>query len=551
MSKVLYYDNKNSCLSFVYKTFTLSLNLYFIMTLQIKYKVLKMTIKKISLATLLATTLFTTGLTASSHADSPAITESPKVDATDFYMFKSYESGRSGYTTFIANYTPGQSPQSGPNYFSLDPDAVYDIHIDNDADSVEDITFRFKVKNTLENGTGKTLTIDGKTLSVSFKAIGAVTATDTSNLGFNEKYSVTMIKGDRKTGTQTVLASSLTKPYDNVGSKTFPDYETYANQYVHSVAMSGCNAGDMKVFVGQRKDSFISNSNATFDLVNYVPVDRSFAPFATAGIEQLDTNNGSRNSNVTTFAIEVPTSCITSTGQSTIGAWTTASLPQARILRPKGQFTNNSLQGGALTQVSRLSNPLVNEVVIGLKDKDLFQTSEPKDDTQFIDYVTNPTLPTILDILFKDAVNSVTGAGFTQLNPTNYPRNDLVATFLTGITGLNANGSVGEMLRLNTDINATSAGSQNPFGVVVGDLAGFPNGRRPGDDVVDLALRVVMGRLCHPIDLDGDGVATDDLGICTPTDAVTGTVPYTDGAPAGASNFDETFPYLKTPIAGA
>ena len=148
-------------------------------------------------------------------------------------------------------------------------------------------------------------------------------------------------------------------------------------------------------------------------------------------------------------------------------------------------------------------------------------------------------------------MNSVTEGEFPQLNPTNYPRTDLVDTFLKGLNGLNQNGSVGEMLRLNTAIAATPAENQSAFGPVVGDLAGFPNGRRPGDDVVDLALRVVMGRLCHPIDLDGDGNNTNDLGLCTPDDALTGLVPYTDGAPINASYFDGHFPYLKTPLAGS
>jgi len=513
-------------------------------------------IKRISLATLLATTLFTNNLTASSHREAPAITESPKVDSTDFYLFKSYETGRSGYTTLIANYVPLQDPQGGPNYFAMDPDAVYDIHIDNNADSIEDITFRFRFNNTLENGTGKTISVGDKTLSVPLNAIGSISANDTSNLGLKETYSLTMIKGDRKTGTKTVLASSLAKPYDNAGTKTFPDYKSYADSHIHTVKMAGCSAGDIKVFAGQRKESFVVNLGETFDLVNYVPVDRSFEPFATVGIEQLDSNDDLRNKNITSLAIEVPTACLVDGEQTTIGAWTTASLPQGRILRPKGQFDKNSLQGGALTQVSRLSNPLVNEVVIGLKDKDLFNTSEPKDDGQFIDYVTNPTLPVLLDILFKDAVNSVTGANFAQLNPTNYPRNDLVAAFLTGVEGVNKNGSVGEMLRLNTAIAATTKEDQNAFGVVAGDLAGFPNGRRPGDDVVDLALRVVMGALCHPVavDLDGSGTAGDAgdvLGLCSTTDAVTGTVPYTDGAPIDSSYFDDTFPYLKTPLAGS
>ena len=513
-----------------------------------------MTIKKISLATLLATTLFSTGLTASSHREAPAITQSPKVDSTDFYMFNSYETGRTGYTTLIANYIPLQDPQGGPNYFAMDPDAVYDIHIDNNGDSEEDLTFRFRFKNELVNdGKGITLTIGDKEVAIPLNAAGAITAGNTAALGLKESYSLELIKGDRKTGSKSTLAASLLKPYDNVGNKTFPDYAAYADSHIHSVAMDGCSEGNMKVFVGQRKESFVVNLGETFDLVNYVPVDRSFAPFATAGIEQLDSNDDLRYKNTTSIAIEVPTACLLSdTTKTTIGAWTTASLPQARILRPNGQFTNNSLQGGALTQVSRLSNPLVNELVIGLKDKDLFNTTEPKDDaSRFLDYVTHPTLPALLNVLFLDAVNGVTGANFPQLNPTNYPRNDLVAAFLTGFDGLNKNGSASEMLRLNTAVGATPKATQSPFGVVVGDLAGFPNGRRPGDDVVDLALRVVMGRLCHPVDLDGDGSATDDLGVCTPADALTGTVPYTDGAPISSMYFNDTFPYLKTPLAGS
>ncbi len=150
----------------------------------------------------------------------------------------------------------------------------------------------------------------------------------------------------------------------------------------------------------------------------------------------------------------------------------------------------------------------------------------------------------------------MTGADFTDLAPTNFPRNDLVAAFLTGFEGVNANGSVGEMLRLNTAIAPTVAGEQNPLGVVTGDLAGFPNGRRVGDDVVDIALRVVMGALCHPvnIDLDASGIAGDagdNLGLCSPEDAVTGGVPFTDGAPISDAYFDTTFPYLKAPLAGS
>ena len=145
------------------------------------------------------------------------------------------------------------------------------------------------------------------------------------------------------------------------------------------------------------------------------------------------------------------------------------------------------------------------------------------------------------------------GKNFDGLAPTNFPRADLVATFLTGFDGVTKNGSVAEMLRLNTTLDITEAGKQATLGVAAGDVGGYPNGRRPGDDVVDIALRVVMGALCYPIpvDLNSDGTANDNLGLCKPTDAVVGDQAFTDGAPLGDANFDSSFPYLKTPLPGA
>jgi len=230
------------------------------------------------------------------------------------------------------------------------------------------------------------------------------------------------------------------------------------------------------------------------------------------------------------------------------------------LLNPVATFTKPEIPGGAYVQVSRLSNPLVNELVIGLPDKDKFNSSEPKDDGQFATYVTNPTLPFLLDVLFKDAVNGLIvpkGApAFTTLAPTNFPRNDLATAFLTGFAGVNQMSKVtpSEMVRLNTGIAATALASQSNFGVAGGDLAGFPNGRRPGDDVVDIALRVVMGRLCHPVNLPlgaNGTIIPVDLKLCTPPQAPTGLVPFTDGAPVSAADFDNAFPYLKTPLPGA
>ena len=200
--------------------------------------------------------------------------------------------------------------------------------------------------------------------------------------------------------------------------------------------------------------------------------------------------------------------------------------------------------------MSRLGSPLVNELVIGISDKDKFSSSHPSNDGQFADYVTHPSLPELLNILFKDAVNTTLGTQIETLAPTNFPRTDLVAAFLTGIEGVNQLQTVtpSEMLRLNTAIAATASDQQSSFGVAGDDLAGFPNGRRPGDDVVDIALRVTMGALCHPIPVAGEAT---NLGFCTPEDASVGNVPFTDGAPSNADMMMNTFPYLATPIAGS
>jgi hypothetical protein len=225
-------------------------------------------------------------------------------------------------------------------------------------------------------------------------------------------------------------------------------------------------------------------------------------------------------------------------------------LRQARVLNPKPTFAKPEVSGGPWTQVSRLGNPLVNELVIGIPDKDRFNASEPKDDGQFAIYVTNPSFPAILDVLFRDAVNQTLGTHIANLAPANFPRADLVATFLTGYAGVNQLGTVtaSEMLRLNTKIAATAAAQQSTFGVAGNDLAGFPNGRRPGDDVVDIALRVVMGRLCYPIPVNGQ---LTDLKLCKPSDAPVGNVAFTDGAPISSADFNAAFPYLKTPLPGS
>jgi hypothetical protein len=453
----------------------------------------------------------------------------PKVDGTDFYMFNSYEPGRGNYVTLIADYLPLQDPYGGPNYFSLDPDALYEIHIDNTGSGKESLTFQFRFTNTLNN---VSLNVGGKSVAIPLVQAGGVAAGNSANINVAESYTVRVVRGDRRTGSWAWVTNSnggsntFTKPLDFIGTKTFGStaaYAAYAAQYVYSVNIPGCGAPG-RMFVGQRKDPFVVALGKTFDLINDNPLGPN-----NANADDL------ADKNVTAMELEVPTSCLTD-GDPVIGGWTTASLRQGRLLVPNPPSGNNSAQkvGGAWTQVSRLGMPLVNEVVIGLKDKDKFNNSEPAQDGQFLEYVTNPTLPALIQILFPSAPA-----------PTNFPREDLVTAFLTGVKGLNQQKTVtpSEMLRLNTSTPPTPMASQKPLGVLAGDAAGFPNGRRPGDDVVDISLRVAMGVLCT---LNEPAV----FG-CIPADAPAGTAPLTDGAYIDSTFFDNGFPYLKAPLPGA
>ena len=458
---------------------------------------------------------FGSGLSAfgSSHREAPAITSQPKLDCSDYYAFNSYEPNRGNYVTLIANYLPLQDAYGGPNYFQLDPQALYEIHVDNTGDAVEDLTFQFRFQNVARDialviGTGD----NKRTNAIPLLAAGQITAGNNGALNVDQTYTLSVIRGPRRTGTSTPVLNPanntpiFTKPQDNVGNKTFPEYTAYADQYIYEFALPGTDQKG-RVFVGQRKDPFVVNLGETFDLINLNP---------------LGAVDGAKDSladkNVTALCLELPKEFLLSGGNGPIiGTWTTAS----------------RVEGTMIMQVSRLGMPLVNEVVIGLKHKDAFNASEPKDDLQFVDYITHPTLPALIEILFPIAKA-----------PTTFPRADLVAAFATGVEGLNKNGSLGEMQRLNTAIPATPRDSQNNLGVIAGitggvldpakaDLAGFPNGRRPGDDVVDIELRVAMGKLL------------------TPAEAPVGDAPITDGAVINASYFANQFPYLLPPLAGS
>jgi hypothetical protein len=460
------------------------------------------------------------GITAmgSSHREAPGITGRPKLDGTDFYAFRSYEPGREGYVTLIANYIPLQDAYGGPNFFAMDPNALYEIHVDNDGDAREDLTFQFRFRTTYRN---LAVNAGGTNVAVPLINIGQIgpNTGDTGNLNALETYTVRLIRGDRRDGRASSLRDAatgnrtFTKPADRIGDKSIPNYAQYADKHIYDVTIPGCSNG--RVFAGQRREGFVVDLAEVFDLVNLNP------------LGPVDgTENVLADKNVTSLAVEVPVACLKSGSDPVIGAWTTAS----------ERVATEDENEEAWRQLSRLGHPLVNEVVIGLKDKDRFNGSEPKHDAQFAKYVTNPTLPVLINALFGVPAPAT-------------PRNDLVSVFLTGVPGLNKPASVtpSEMLRLNTSIAVKAPAAQSPFGVLGGDTAGFPNGRRPGDDVVDIALRAVEGVLLpgHPAAVEQltDGAFSSATVNYTPDGAVTGDATF--------SLFRSTFPYLQTPLSGS
>ncbi|WP_394788172.1 DUF4331 domain-containing protein [Rhodoferax sp.] len=518
---------------------------------------------------------------ASSHREAPFITTSPKVDGTDFYMFRSYEGvasngsgGRSDYVTLIANYQPLQAPYGGPNYFSMDPNALYEIHVDNVGDGKEHLTFQFKFNNKLNS---VALPIGAASVAIPLIQAGAVANLNDANLNLNETYTVNLVRGDRRKGsvasvTKADGSKTFEKPVDYIGVKTLGNaaaYETYAQKHIFSIKVPGCPAGmdDGKVFVGQRQDGFAVNLGPVFDLVN-APASFLLDP-ANKDAVGMGGQAPVQKTNITTIALEVNKGCLTAGSETVIGGWTTASMRQARLLNgkpPSGHQTSEKA-GGAWVQVSRLGNPLVNELVIGLPDKDKFNASKPQDDTQFLTYVTNPTLPALLGVVLAGSATAVA--------PTNLPRTDLATVFLTGITGVNKPATVtpSEELRLNTAIAPVPFATQNRLGVAgevlrVGgtanlaqavDLAGFPNGRRPKDDVVDIALVAMVGGLCV-INGDGNSLGLNSVpGVPSLTSSCkTASVPLGaqsanihDAVDQATVPFLTRFPYLNTPNSGS
>jgi hypothetical protein len=383
---------------------------------------------------------------AASHREAPLISLDPSADITDYFMFRSYEPGQTDKVELIMD-TTSEEPSSGPNYWNFDPSVLYRFNVDNDSDGVaDDVQFELRFQNEFR-GTSKDLQLFLPNVAVP----GPITSLDSPGLGLRQKYSVTMVKDGRR----TVLADGLIAAPSNIGPRTTPNYDNLAGQAVYSLP------GGARVFAGQRDDPFYIDLGATFDTLN----------FRSPGVDMLS------GFNVQEIALEVPMSMI-SDGASVIGGY-------AETARQK--ITVEGGGTGKFQQVQRLANPLVNEVVIGTIDKDHWNAVDPEEEAQFLDYYLHPRYATALEAVGLPTT-ACTPFGGPTCSRTN--RTDLVNVLLKYDP---SDTHLSELLRLNLNVAPTPLSAQQRLTILQGDSAGWPNGRRPLDDVTDVATQVVGG----------------------------------------------------------
>ena len=457
----------------------------------------------------------------SSHREAPGISKDPVADSTDVYAFVSPD--RPDMVTLIANYVPLQGPAGGPNFYEFGDDVLYSLNIDNNGDGHADVTYQFRFT---------TKVADEDTFLYNTGPIERL-----SSRNWNRRQFYTVTREDH--GRKRELGKNLACPPCNIGPLSTPDYPALAAAAVHDLG------GGRHVFAGQRAEGFYVDLGSIFDLGD-------LRPFASAhehyGLPHYPTNgpgvNATKNLNVHSIALQVPITDLTMDSKhhtsasdecAVIGVWTTASRQRARIYDvDHAEYVNS----GPFTQVSRLGNPLFNEVIVPMGKKDYWNTQPPADDKQFAAYVAHPELAELLPSLYPGVFPEL-----AKLNKSHKARADLEAILLTGIpAGLipgfqNYTGATqADMLRLNTAIKPSS--SPSILGLLGGDLAGFPNGRRVFDDVVTVELRAVAG-VTYPL---VDKSYTPDAAASAVTDGLTPAdlnVPYLTH-----------FPYLGVPHSG-
>jgi hypothetical protein len=441
---------------------------------------------------------------ASSHREAPVISEDPTADNTDVYAFVSPD--RRDSVTVVANYVPLEEPAGGPNFAKFGDDVLYALHVDNDGDAEDDVTYEFRFRTQVRNA------------DTFLYNTGPITSLTDPDWNIRQSYSVTRI--DRRG--RWVLAEGLPTPPVNIGPRSTPNYDALASAAVSELP------GGIKVFAGQRDDPFFVDLGSVFDLAGLRP----FNPFhviplgATAGVD------GVRGYNAHTIAIQVPTAQLAAFGRPTIGVYASASRQKLTIIREDGMRDAT----GPWQQVSRVANPLVNEVVIPLGKKDRWNASEPEDDAQFAAEYTDPEVTALENLLYPVLDDAPTSG-----------RGDLVAVLLTGVPGVNFTGPTkADLIRLNTSIAPTAAvGAGNRLGALGGDLAGFPNGRRLEDDTPDIELRAFAcgyGPVVGPI--------VQGFGFCGGNANRTPNNLLGDGVDVNDKPYLAQFPYLATPHQG-
>jgi uncharacterized protein DUF4331 len=450
--------------------------------------------------------------TASSHREAPLIAEDPGADNTDLYAFRT----AGGKVAIVANYIPLEEPAGGPNFAQFDDDVLYAIHVDNDGDALEDLEYQFRFKTALRNP------------NTFLYNTNRITSLDDPAWNRPQTYSVTVVRhnDDGSSSEQTLFADGKVPPV-NIGPRSTPngagEYDALAQAAVKTV-------GDAKFFAGQRDDPFFVDLGSIFDLGGLRP----FNPAHLIMLAAADGVDGVAGYNTHSIALEVPKTAIGSVASNTLGVYASASRKSVRILRKDG----SSKEEGTWQQVSRLGNPLVNEVIIPLGQKDYWNAADPKDDAQFVNRYTSPELASLINLLYPPLMNNVQTTG----------RNDLVAVLLTGIgpipalgvTNFNSTGPrQADLLRLNINIDPTvPVGAGNRLGVLEGDIRGFPNGRRLEDDVTDIEIRAVA---------QGYGAVLNSL-LGLPNKSPNNTLG--DGVNANEKAFSTTFPYVATPHQG-
>jgi hypothetical protein len=424
---------------------------------------------------------------ASSHREAPLISQDPLADNTDLYAFVSPD--RPDTVTILANYIPLEQPAGGPNFPAFDDTVLYEIHIENTGDGVDDLTYQFRFHTATRNP------------DTFLYNTGPITSLDDAHWNRPQTYSVTLVQHGRgQSERTTTLGTDLPTPPDNIGPRSTPNYDDLAAAAVRTLS------GGIKVFAGQRDDPFFVDLGSIFDLAGLRP----FNSLHLLPLPDSAGHDGVARFNTHTIALQIPVSQLVTAPRTTIGVYASASRSRIRILQNDGTAD----QHGQWIQVSRLGEPLINEVVIPLGQKDAWNRSDPSDDAQFAPFYAAPEVARLENLLY--------GSALQPIDTVN--RTDLTTILLTGVPGLNFTGSRPvDLLRLNTAIGPTAAaGAGNRLGVLAGDFAGFPNGRRLEDDVVDIELRAIAqgyGPILHgalglpdksPNDLLGDGVDGND-----------------------------------------